>query len=272
MEMNRYKKRIMIIAIYVAILGFIGLLAYLVFAPDPSCFDGKLNQNEKEVDCGGVCTPCEEKSGKELEIIERAFINGGGGTYDVAVKIKNPNNRVGLPSFGYSFQLKDASGKILAERKGKSYIMPAETKYIVEMNVPVTGLPSEMSFQASDVQWKTLAKVSNPQLNIYSKNIDVKSNGSGVQAQALLRNESSYDFAKIKIAVVLRDDDGNIIGLGSNEKETVRSGEEREFKLFWPYALSGEVKNFEAEAVTNLYDDQNFLKTKYETQDFQRYD
>lgn len=272
MEISRTKKRIMVIAVYLLIFGLIGLGIYLTIKPDPSCNDGKLNQNEKDIDCGGVCAPCEEKNGKDLIVLEKAMVDGGNGSYDAVVKINNPNNRVGSPELSYSFIVNDSSGQPVYKKTGKSYILPAETKYIVEMGIqlPQGANPSNFSVVFDSVTWKTLAEVSKPELNIYSKDVTVQQNGTGVTAQALLRNESSYDFAKIKIAAVLRNGSGSIIGINSTEKETVKAGEERDFKFIWPYSLGSDVASFDVEANTDLYDERNFLKSKYKPQEFQR--
>jgi hypothetical protein len=272
MEISRTKKRIVVIAIYLLIFAIIVLGIYLMIKPDPSCSDGKMNQNEKDTDCGGVCRPCEEKNGKDLVVLEKAVVDGGSGTYDVAVKVNNPNNRVGSPEFNYSFVVNDNSGQTVYKKTGKSYILPAETKYIVEMGIqlPQGVTSSNVSVIFEGVTWKTLAELSKPELNIYSKDVTVQQNGSGVVAQALLRNESSYDFAKIKIAAVLRNGSGSIIGINSTEKETVKAGEERDFKFVWPYSLGSDVASFDVEATTDLYDEKNFLKSKYKPQEFQR--
>lgn len=268
--MSTNKKRALIIAIYGAIFLMIALSFYFVLKPEATCSDGKQNQNEKGVDCGGVCAPCEEKNGMELIVMEKTFVDGGNGTYDFIAKINNPNNRIGSPSFSYAVKLFDGSGTVISEKKGKTYILPAESRYVIELGLlPMNGAtPSSATFEISNVEWKTLADISKPSLNIYNKNVQNDTTGSNVSAQALLRNESSYDLAKIKIIGILRDGGGNIIAVNSTDKETVRAGEERDFKFVWPYALKGEAQSFEADALTNLYDSQNFIKTKYEQQDY----
>lgn len=270
MEMSTNKKRILIISIYSAIFLAIVLAIYFALRPNATCSDGKQNQNEKGIDCGGVCVPCEEKSGKDLVVVEKTFVDGGNGTYDFIVKVNNPNNKIGSPSFSYIVKLLDNSGTVVSEKKGKTYILPAESRYIAELGLtPTNGAtPTSATFEVTNVEWKTLTGVSKPSLNIYNKNVQTESAGSNVSAQALLRNESSYDLAKIRIIGVLRDGSGNIIAVNSTEKETVRAGEERDFKFIWPYALKGEVQSFEADALADLYDGQNFLNTKYEQQDF----
>ena len=48
---------------YLAILvSLIWLVYSFEFKPAPNCFDGKKNQEETGIDCGGSCISCEVKA------------------------------------------------------------------------------------------------------------------------------------------------------------------------------------------------------------------
>lgn len=260
--MSSGKKRIAIIIIYLIIFSIFGLLVYWIVKPDPTCFDGKRNQREEGVDCGGSCAPCEKNiQAHPLIISEKSFVYGGPGKYDVMAKISNPNNLFGSSGFSYKFILQDSSGKEIARRIGKEFILPAETKYIIESGLETDMPPRDVSVEISDTVWEEFSNFEKPRLNIYNKRFDLISSGIGFgEAFGLLRNESSFDFNFIKISVVLRDSQGLPVAFNSTDMRTVNANEQRDFRLLWPSSFPGEVQNVEMEAEADVYNSQNFTK------------
>lgn len=266
--MSRFAKRLLIIIIYLILFSAIGFLLYLAMRPAQTCFDGKKNQKENGIDCGGPCPACKEIPQVEsLRIIEKAFVIGapGGGKYDLMAKIENPNNDYGSPNFNYQFELKDSSGNIVGRKEGKNFILPAETKYIVETNIESQSSPSSVEIKiVDDVAWDKFSgygEHAEPQLNIYNKRYDLISSGAGFsEVYGLLRNESLFDFNLVNINIILRDAASKPVALNKTDMRTVGSGEERDFRLVWPYSFPGDVQNIEMEAEANVFDSQNFIK------------
>jgi len=260
--MNRGIKRIIIIFIYLAILLLIALFIYWIAKADPTCFDGKRNQNETSVDCGGGCTPCPEViKTQPLSVSEKDFVYGGQGKYDVMAKISNPNNQYGSSFFSYEFTLTDSSGNTISERKGKGFILPAETKYIIENNLETNVAPGKVEVRIIDTNWDSFSGYEKPKLNIYNKRYDLISSGVGYsEVYGLLRNESPFDFNLIKINVILRDSAGRPVALNSTDMRTVNANEQRDFRLYWPTSFPGEVQNVEMEAEADVYSTDNFTK------------
>ncbi|MFH0968885.1 MAG: FxLYD domain-containing protein [Patescibacteria group bacterium] len=274
-KLQRNNKRLIIIAIYLIIFFLLGWRIYLWLKPAPTCFDGKQNQNEQGSDCGGVCQKQCEKvfQTQDLAIAEKAFVQGGQGKYDVITKISNPNNQIGASEFSYEFVLKGESGNILADRSGKSFILPVESKYIIETGLETAEIPKEISVFISGSKWQEFFGYEKPELNIYNKRYDLISSGIGYsEAKGLLRNESAFDFNSIQVNVVLRDENGKPVAFNKTEMNTVNAGEERDFRLLWPMNFPGSVQAVEMEVEANVFDSQNFIKkyTNGELQDFQR--
>ena len=259
-------KKLLIIIIYLILFFAIGLLFYLAFKPKPTCFDGKKNQGESGIDCGVPCSPCKEiPQAENLKILEKSFVVGLPGKYDLMAKIENPNGGYGSSNFHYQFLLKDSSGSILAEREGSSFILPAETKYVIETNMDAGSPPAEADINiTANVVWdkfEGFGEHEKPQLNIYNKRYNPISSGAGFsEVYGLLRNESFFYFNLVNINIVLRDASSKPVALNKTEMRTVISGEERDFRLVWPYSFPGDVQNVEIEAEANVFDSQNFIK------------
>lgn len=267
---NRTTKRFVITCIYILIFGVFGALIYYIFEPDPTCSDGKKNQAETGIDCGGPCATCrKEINAKEISIDEKYFVYGNKNQFDVMASIANPNDKYGAISFNYEFQLLDQAGSVLEKRSGKSFILPGERKYIVELNLYSAVNPYRLNFEISDVKWDEFLEYAEPKLNIYQKNYYEEFEKNIISG--LLRNESYFDFNTIELSIVLRDAKGNPVALGKSEMRTIKSQEERDFKLIWPYKFSESVVNVDIKAEADVFDSDNFIKKYLPSRQFQNY-
>lgn len=257
------KKRMIISLVYLLLLSLIAGGIYILFKPKETCLDKIKNQNEEDVDCGGVCEACKRITAEPLLTGEAGIVQGGiSGQYDFYGEVINPNNIYGSQNFRYSIKLKDGSGNVLEQRQGTSYILPGETKYIVEANFKPSLSPVSYEFTVSDPVWmKFTGYYEKPQIKIVNKNYDEIKNGVGFsQATGLLKNESPYDFNLIRIAIILRDADRKVVAINYTEVGTVKSKEERDFRVFWPNRFSGEVNDVEAQIEVNIFNSQAFMK------------
>jgi hypothetical protein len=127
----RTQKQILIGLAAVLVILILFFVGREVFKPQPTCNDGKQNQGEDAIDCGGPCLPCELKDLKAL-VTEKAYLLG----YklkgkDLVAEIFNPNTKYGLTNLSGSFTLIDKNGKTIEESLDEPfYILPGETKII----------------------------------------------------------------------------------------------------------------------------------------------
>jgi len=270
----RTKKRGVIAAIYLFIFTVIAVFFYYLLKPIETCLDKIKNQNEEETDCGGVCPKCKRIEAVPFQIIKTGFVESGiAGKYDVYAQVENPNNLFGSSEVSYIMRIKDSSGAVLKERSGKSFILPKEKKFIVE-NVMESGEePSEAEFVLTSVKWVEFNEYyAKPTLKILNKNYNQVSSGVGfAEVVGIVKNDSPFDFEKIRVVVVLKDEKEQITALNSTEVKTVTSGEEREFTTLWPNRFSGNVANMEVVAEVNIFNAETFIKKYYKSEKFQEY-
>jgi hypothetical protein len=267
-------KRSIIIFVYILILAFLGWVIYLRFGPaKATCTDKIKNQNEEDVDCGGVCGACKKIEAQDLiprgvELVD----SGTQGQVDVLGQIENPNSSFGSKKFEYQFDFKDASGNVFFSKKGESFILPGEKKYIVENNVPLPQKPEFLKLKILSSEWVEFNSFyETPPMKIINKQYNEKNSGPVfAEAVGILKNESLFDFNLIKIEIILRDADDKILALNSTEMRTVKSGEEREFKSFWPNKFPGTVAKMEVQSEVNVFDSQTFVDRYYKPQKFQQ--
>ena len=261
---HRSQKKLVFGFIYGALFLGIAYLVYLPFRPPETCSDGKQNQNETGVDCGGVCGACVvDPILENIQVSETAWVSAGkGNEYDVVGKISNPNNDYGASKVAYTFRVIGESGNVLAERTGTSFILPKETKYLVETSLSLSEKPSRVEVILGDTAWEKFAGYKErPALDVYNRSFERTSGVNFGAAKGLVVNNSPFDFTNVGIVVVLRNDNGNVIALQKTDMQTLRSGEQRDFTLVWPDPFSGDVAKVEVQTDANVYRTDTFIRT-----------
>jgi hypothetical protein len=272
---DKYKvKRAKIVAVFIAVfLGF-AFFVYWMTRPTPSCMDGKKNQDEQGIDCGGVCVErCNKPIIIDLVVEEKGFLASGAvDEFDFYGKVKNPNNTFGGGKFKYEFILKDAQGNVLATKDGYNFILPGESKYLVENNVAVKGIPAKIELMVTDSQWVEFQDhYEKPQLKVVNKNYGEIHSGVGFsEALGLLKNESPFDFSLIKLTIILKDVSDQVIAVNGTEMRTVRNGENRDFRALWFNRFPGEVVGVEVQADANIFDSDTFAQRNFSAEYLQK--
>lgn len=270
-DRERTKKKAIIVFIYFLIFAAIVALLYFRFFPKATCLDGIKNQNEEDADCGGVCKKCEKIVAQDLVVKKAEAVPAGADNqFDLYAEVFNPNNVFGSKSFNYEFIFKDSAGAVISSRKGKDFILPGETKNVIELNVPSGAGFSGVEFKIIDPQWMEFNDYyEKPQLKITSVNYTETSSADVFgEARGLLKNDSPYDFSLIKIKVILRDASGNVLALNSTEVKAVKTGEGREFTVLWPKKFSGTVLKVDVYPEVNIFDSESFMQKYFKAQVF----
>lgn len=236
--------------------------AYLIFRSPATCFDGKQNQGEEEIDCGGPCSACQEMSLAPRVLWAKAFLVEED-SYDLAAEIENQNINYGAEILPYTFKIYDSKNNLIKEKSGKSYIMPREKKYIAE-TVFLSGIPAKVVLEfAKEINWQKFKSVKELKLPIFQQSLDLKGkNGYAVFVQGTVYNQTGFDLDEIDINIVVYDKRGNPVGVNKTQKNTVKSGDGRSFEVGWPKPFSStndlEVK---VRAYTNIFSDDNFIRS-----------
>jgi hypothetical protein len=245
---------------WIIVLAIIVVGIYLLFInkTTPTCFDGNKNQGEENVDCGGPCKSCNPV--QSLSIISQIFIPTTANNYDLMAKIKNPNNDQGAEMINYEFNLYDGTDQLIGTRTGKTYILPQETKYIVEQKFTTDKTIARIEFKFNNISWIKLSQINDLELRIKNTEYQITEDASNLLVGAI-ENRTSYDLDTIKVVGVLFDENKNTIAVGETSMNTVLRNESRGFEIFWPYPIPTEVKSFDVKVYTDVFENDNFIKT-----------
>lgn len=262
--MSHYlRKQIIIALIYFIIFSAIGGGIYRSFIYAPAtCTDGRQNQNEEGIDCGGPCIVCQETL-VDPDILWIKALPVEGGLYDLAAQIENKNVNYGSGMMPYAFKIYDSKGSQIGEVKNRNYIMPREKKYIVDI-VSLSTVPAKVSLEFGDIEWKKFKLVESLNLPIFNQAIDLNGKNSyAAFAQGTAYNQTRFDLDTIDIDVIIYDFAGNVVAVNKTQKNTMKSGEGRFFEVMWPKAFASEPSKIKMEqrAYTNVFSDANFITT-----------
>lgn len=274
---KRILKRTVIIIIYLTILSLIGAGLYYILRTSPTCSDGKQNQGEAGIDCGGPCSAkCEEMPKIEnVRVLEKAFLPAGEGKYDAMAKIDNPNPQFGVAQFEYSFNLLDGNGSIIGQSEGSNFILPAETKYILAFNLASSAQPESIDIKIKSLKWTKFLEYEEPLIQIYSKEFNLVNAGSNFASlKAKIKNLSGYDFRTITAKAVIRNERNVPVALNQTSANDVKVNEEREIIFNWgnSFPLGSGTPSIEIEAEANFFSDENFMKQYGSTDQYKSYD
>lgn len=260
------RKQFFITFVYLLITGAIGGGIYFgFFYEPPSCTDSRLNQGEEETDCGGPCAECREELFNPKIIWSKVFLVESD-QYDLATQIENKNVNYGSGSMPYIFKVYDAQNNLLVEKRGKSYIMPREKKYIIE-SVILSAAPSKVDLEFGDIMWEKF-KIDNSiganlNLPISEQKISQEQKGGGaVFVEGTVFNKTGYDLDTININVVVYDLRGTPLAVNKTQKNIVQAGQGSYFKMFWPAFSQFDETKVRADIIahTNIFSDENFIR------------
>ncbi len=260
---SRVFKQIIIAAVFFLILSGFGFLIYAFSQPKPTCFDGIRNQEEEGIDCGGPCLECELKEIKGIEVLWIEAVRNQNNFYDLAAKIKNPNQNYGSGEVPYQFKIYDRDNNLITEISGQTYILPNQTKYLITARVEVNRSLKRINLSFGEIDWQKLSDAEMPQLAIQQKEYhQLKESEPGFsQVRGVLVNKSSFDFEQVDIDILLYDSLNKLVGVNRTEIKTLLSGQERDFFATWFSEIDSQVVFVEMEAETNIFDPDNYLPT-----------
>lgn len=233
-----------------------------------TCFDNIQNQNEEEIDCGGVCAlSCIEKRAQPLNIEQTKLIKVGDLDYDLLIELSNPNSDFGASRIEYTLEFKGAGGTF--KKTGVSFIAPSDTRFIIESPISFSSEINDVNFIIDDIIWTEpkFTKLNSDQLfSVVNTTFDKESG----KLSANLLNDSDFSFDIVDINILLFDN-SEITSINKTNIMTFLSKETRSFEVSWPsVTFTQEPSIIIIEANTNILRDSNFLKLIRTPEPFQR--
>jgi hypothetical protein len=231
------------------VLVFFGAIGFALYRKAtniaPTCFDKKMNGDEKGVDCGGGCNVyCPNELTDPVVQWVRVFPVTAGIVHAVAY-VQHGYPVSGSRSVGYEFKLYDDQNNVIATRDGSTFLGPAGKTAIVETLIPVsnnaTVALARFSF-TDPIAWEKIP-VGFSQVVIDTSRNFVESFNTGqtsvpsTRLTALLQNKSRYSFTNVDVVAIFYDKDGNAITSSKILLPSLAGLESKTVYFTWPYPV-----------------------------------
>lgn len=273
--MQRNSKRAIIAFIYIGVLllFFVGVF-FAFFYEQATCTDGKQNQDETGIDCGGRCSEycLADLASQPLLIEETELLPYTATSSDAISTVTNKNTRAALKSAKFTFTVYDQSDSIVDQESGTFSLLPLESHTLSVFGLPVNkNAGARVEFTVTNEEWVALTDFTEaPDIRIVNQQFSLLSGEAGfAEARGLVQNRSPYDTRTLTVIVIPRDATGKALSVNKTTLNTVLSGEERDFRLLWPQSFTGTVARTDMQLHFDFLADDAFVKQYFPGGKFQ---
>ena len=221
----------------------------------PSCTDGKQNQDETGVDCGGSCALLCKNQSRYLTVNWQRSFEVARGLYNTVAYIENLNEGSEAKEVPYVFKLYDDKNILLAERAGTMDIPPRHIVPIVETNLQ-TGTRAPVRtvfvFEAKPV-WNKVSRLP-PIIRIHQQTVsDIATNPL---ITALLVNDSDQPVWGVRTVVIVYDESDNARAVSETVADEIKRFSSSPIQFSWPHPF--DFRPARIEIIPLLYPDSNY--------------
>ena len=283
---TRLAKQIVYGAFYAVVWFFILWGVYALFIKStPSCFDGKQDQGEQGIDCGGPCANACTTGVPPIAVRSVYEFVPSPNHVTLLAQIDNPNQSIAAQYFNFLFTVEDASGTTLASFPGSAFLYANELKYIVLVNEPLPGVGLDMPVQTSGSSTASNAAVSNPSVSnkrplgtasitlgipmltisdtstrwvasssfgpppaLAAGSVSTKIASSSVIASGFIKDNDTASFSNVFVVAIFKDAAGNPIGVSQTEIDSIAPNTSQPFSISYPFIAGINPGSTEVEA------------------------
>src|SRR5581483_4177806 len=230
------------------ILIAIVLAAYPVYKifldKKPSCFDGKQNQNEAGIDCGGVCQKiCQADSLIPIVLYARIF-QIAPGSFSAVANIENPNATLLAQNVPYSFKIYDSHDALIAENYGATFV-PPNMIFPIFVGPLDTGnrIPAKVAFQFENYPVWRKASSSVPILKVLNENLTATDTAPHLEAS--LQNPTPYDLKNIEVIALIYDANNSLLAASRTVVDSLGRSQSAPLVFTWTAPFSAPVSRID---------------------------
>jgi len=199
----------------------------------PTCVDGKKNQDEVGVDCGGACALVCQGGAKNLTILWTKIFAVREGVYDIVSYVENSNFSIGAENVPYVAKLYDKNGTVIAEESGSTYAKPNELFAIFRGNMRTGGkIAVTGSIEIpNNIVWRTSAR----EEQIFS--VDSKRLTDAEKKPkltAIMHNEHPRIYRDVDVTAIIYDAQHEPIGVSSTRVFKIDKNSSEVLNFTWP--------------------------------------
>ena len=214
----------------VVVAGLIAAIWLNITAP--TCIDGKKNQKEQGIDCGGSCAKECLGEIRELTVLWSKPLKVTGSNYDAVALVENRNLFLSVKSVKYQFKFYDDRNILIASREGEIFINPGQKFAVFESNINVGARePAKvfLEFQ-KNINWE-IYKGENLGLVVVKKEYQDSPRPS---VSATLENKTLANVKGVYAVAIIYAEDGNAVAASATKIGEIKGGGSADIFFTWP--------------------------------------
>ncbi len=211
----------------------------------PSCTDGIQNQDERGVDCGGICKlACffEVTAEPTIQWSRAYYVTKG--VYNLVAYIQNPNVNFISKSTPYTFKVYDENNVLLATREGEVALPTAKLFPIFEPGIDVgERVPKKVVFEFTEpLTWIEYGG-DKPELSV--SDVVLSRLDESPKLSAKVSNKTLNQYRGVEVVAILYDVEGN--GFASSRTFIDRIGDKQTKDIYftWPETFTASTSRIE---------------------------
>lgn len=227
-------------SVVVVVLLIVGWIAFSILYKPPTCSDGIMNGDERDVDCGGSCVKLCASAFFPPQPKWTHFEELAPGFYNVAAYIVNPNTEGAAVNVPYHFVLYDDKGVTIVDSPGYLRLPPHRNTLAFQSAVPVgKRTPVRALFEFTGIpDWKRQA---DPLTALEIADKIYTEDESGSSLMVTLKNTSVRTLGKMTVYAVLSDADTNVVGFSKTVIDGILPQSSVQAPFTWPVNRHGAV-------------------------------
>lgn len=201
-------------------------------ASAPTCVDGKKNQKEQGIDCGGPCAKECLGEIRDLTILWSKPLKVVGSDYDAVALVENRNLFLSAQSVKYQFKFYDDRNILIASREGEIFINPGQKFAVFESNINVGArepVKVFLEFQ-KNINWE-IYKGENLGLVVTKKEYQDNPRPS---LSATLENKTLAAAKEIYAVAIIYAEDGNATAASATKIGEIKGMAAADIFFTWP--------------------------------------
>ena len=210
-----------------------GPVAYSILSVPPTCQDGIQNQGEVSIDRGGPCPLLDAAWLQPSSVLWTRAFAVRDGTYNAAAYLENPNDGAGVRAVGYLFKLYDTENILVAERAGRTFIMPGRTTPVFQSAIDTGNRTVARAFFAltEDAVWEQMRDAARPIAVSEIASADI---AKAPRVSALVRNTDIAPVFDIGFVATVFDTAGNAYASSATHLSRLAPDETQRIVFTWP--------------------------------------
>jgi hypothetical protein len=225
------RKLLYALSVCIIIATFVVYFMRGVLFPAPTCFDGKKNGFETDIDCGGECQMICKQDVSPLTVVWSKAVTTGKNMYDLVALVTNANIDNASKEVGYSFSVYDKEGSLITTMNG-STTAPLDGKFpIIIQNVSLQQEPANTNVVLADtMHYKVNESPTSPTIRVLSSKYEVSDIS---RVYVTIANRKRFDIRNLPVRVLLYDEQDNMYAAGQTIiPELLREGV-KEITITW---------------------------------------